>query len=101
MKCEGYLAPIVDFCPEYKNDHKMALFIHGLSWSIMINLPIMIKLDFQVGLFTCISIVLNLIIHSYVDNLKANKKTINLVQDQSIHFIQVLATFLIFVLINR
>jgi len=79
---------------QYRNDYKMALFIHSLSWSIMIHLPIIL-------LYICnswvlsFSILINMIIHYIVDDLKANKYKINLVIDQTIHFIQIILTFII------
>lgn len=88
----------------YKNDYKMALLIHSLSWSIMISLPfIVISLyDFiTTGYFMrftdCIlvfMIALNTFIHYRTDDVKANLKRINLVKDQCIHIVQILVTFL-------
>ena len=76
---------------QYKNDYKMALFIHALSWSIMIHLPLFLiwipwwALGLTVGI--------NAVIHYITDDHKANKKTINLIQDQLIHLGQILITF--------
>lgn len=72
----------------YKNDYKMALFIHSISWSIMIMLPFLlmpIVNNSTIGLM----FLINTSIHYLVDNLKANKGVMNLVEDQSIHLIQV------------
>ena len=82
---------------QYKNDYKMALFIHCLSWSIMVHLPIMFLLPY--GWILSLSILINTCIHYIVDDLKANKYKINLITDQSIHFIQIILTFIIFILI--
>jgi hypothetical protein len=80
--------------PMYKNDYIMALFIHALSWSIMIHLPLFIFcIPWWVLILTISS---NLVVHMIVDDLKANLKTINLVQDQSIHLIQIILTFVIY-----
>ena len=83
---------------QYKNDYKMALFIHSLSWSIMIHLPIIFLL-FLYGWLLTLSILINMTIHYIVDDLKANKYKINLITDQSIHFIQIIVTFIIFIII--
>ena len=80
----------------YKNDYKMALIIHALSWSIMIHLPLFI-FDIK-WYFLAISVVCNCLIHFITDDQKANKKTINLIQDQLIHLGQIGITFLIFTL---
>lgn len=79
----------------YKNDYLMGLFMHSFSWTFMIMLPIAIFLNFQIGLGFLILFSLNLIIHAYVDNLKANLFKINLITDQSIHLMQIIITFLI------
>ena len=83
---------------QYKNDYKMALFIHSLSWSIMIHLPIIFLL-FPYGWLLTLSILINMTIHYIVDDLKANKYKINLITDQLIHFIQIIVTFIIFIMI--
>lgn len=78
----------------YKYDYIVALFIHGLSWSIMVHLPLFI-FDISEVLFI-ISVFVNAIVHSYIDDIKANKKKINLVTDQFLHFLQILIIYLIF-----
>lgn len=78
----------------YKNDYKMALVIHALSWSIMIHLPLFVFDIEWYWLF--ISVTGNWCIHFIVDDHKANLKTINLIQDQLIHLTQVCITFLVF-----
>lgn len=84
----------------YSKDYIMALFCHSLSWSIMVFLPIIIySLYNQIDLnWFYLVLPINLIIHAVIDDLKANKFKINLIIDQSIHFIQIFITWLIFVL---
>ena len=85
----------------YKYDYIMALFCHALSWSITITLPIIIYSvlsGIYLGLFY-ISIPVNLIVHAVVDDLKANKHKINLIVDQSVHFLQIIITWIIFIAI--
>ena len=76
----------------YKNDYKIALILHAFSWSFMIMLPFVIfgKLTLMMLPF----IIVNTITHAFVDNEKANKKSISLVQDQLIHFVQIIITWL-------
>ena len=85
----------------YKFDYIMALFCHSLSWSIMIFLPILIySLINNVNLnWFYLAIPINLVIHAIVDDLKANKFKINLIVDQSIHFIQIIITWITFLFI--
>lgn len=84
----------------YSKDYIMALFCHSLSWSIMVFLPILIySLYNQIDLnWFYLVLPINLIIHAIIDDLKANKFKINLIIDQSIHFIQIFITYTIFVL---
>lgn len=84
----------------YSKDYIMALFCHSLSWSIMIFLPILIySLYNQIDLnWFYLVLPINLIIHAIIDDLKANKFKINLIIDQSIHFIQIFITWIMFVL---
>lgn len=86
---------------KYKDDYKMALVIHSLSWSIMISLPLIFILN-NIFLFILLFFIcLNTIVHYLTDNLKANKFKINLVFDQLIHFGQIVLMYLIlFVILN-
>lgn len=85
-----------NYCKKYENDFTAALMCHAFSWSFMINLPwaILTKGDSVIVLF---SIIVNFVIHSIVDNLKANKKIINLQTDQLIHISQVFITWVIMI----
>lgn len=79
---------------KYIHDYIAALVIHGLSWSIMIHLPLMymqLKYNYINGsLFIFISVIFNGLCHARVDHAKANEKTINLVTDQLCHLFQIL-----------
>lgn len=77
----------------YKYDYLWALLMHSFSWTFMIMLPIMIKFDIS-NLFYVIFTV-NILIHGFTDNLKANQGKINLIQDQIIHLVQIVVTFIL------
>ena len=79
----------------YKHDYLMALIEHSFSWSFMIMLPIVLTQNFQTDTMFLILFILNVFVHAWVDNEKANKFTINLVTDQLIHLAQIVATWLI------
>lgn len=81
---------------KYGKDYVMALFEHSLEWSIAIILPIIFILDVPGWILLC-SVVINTIIHYIVDNAKANQLRLNLIQDQLIHFIQIIISWLIMV----
>jgi len=77
----------------YKHDYLAALFMHSFSWTFMIMLVPTIYVLLVGGIWSPITFITNLVIHMIVDDLKANRKKINLVQDQSIHMVQILATW--------
>ena len=83
----------------YRNDYKAALFIHGLSWSIMVHLPLMCMqfiYDYELGIpYICISVLLHAVIHAYIDDIKANSHNMNLIEDQLLHFTQLVSIILL------
>lgn len=81
----------------YRYDYIMALVMHSLSWSFMIMLPIAIANSFNIGIEFIIVFVINSILHGVVDDLKANKKKINLIIDQSLHLLQITTTAIMFI----
>ena len=80
----------------YKYDYIPALIEHSFSWTFMIMLPIAVMLHFNIG-WWAIAYIINMMVHAFVDNLKANKFKINLVTDQTIHIVQIVITWLIFI----
>lgn len=78
----------------YRYDHIVALLAHAFSWTFIIHLPAWkYSLYYNTGI-SCVWVyavvfVAMLLIHAFVDDLKANKHKINLIQDQSIHMIQI------------
>ncbi len=81
---------------KYKNDYLAALFIHSFSWSFIISLPILYKINFEMNTFFKFIFIANIITHAYIDDLKANKFKINLVEDQSVHILQICVLFLLY-----
>ena len=84
-KQEGY-------SDKYKDDYKVALAIHSISWSIMIHIPLVIMFPSLGQLALLISFIVNAVIHYFIDDLKANKLKINLFEDQMVHFCQICTT---------
>ena len=78
--------------PMYRHDYISALWMHSFSWSFTIMLPIAILWKFNVTPLFYVMLLVNLIIHMVIDDLKANKKFINLWQDQFIHMLQIMLT---------
>ena len=84
----------------YRHDYIMALIMHSLSWAFMIMLPIAIDRQFAVTRIYEVALIVNATVHGIVDNLKANKLKINLIQDQSIHIMHILFTFAVYLFIR-
>lgn len=80
----------------YKYDYIWALLTHSFSWSFMIMLPIAIVSHFNIGILFVMVLIANIIIHCIIDDLKANKHKINLIEDQIIHIVQIIVTFMCF-----
>ena len=81
---------------KYDTDYITALIMHGLSWSIMIHIPLMFLGGINDDLFLLLSVLLNAVILAIIDDLKANKLKINLDVDQCLHGLQILITWIIF-----
>lgn len=88
----------------YRYDYIVALIEHSFSWAFMTMLPITVCMIFYRDLLDvvswpilCLFLLLNIVFHSTVDHMKANCRSINLVQDQLIHILQIITTWLIFV----
>lgn len=80
----------------YKYDYIWALIMHSFSWAFMIMLPIAFVKSFEIGIVFLLVFVSNLTLHAVVDDLKANKREINLWIDQIIHLCQIALTAIIF-----
>ena len=83
----------------YRYDFIPALITHALSWSFMIILPIFLAKGWNPAWWVYLVLICNATIHAVVDHLKANRRKINLIIDQSIHLLQIVVTWLLFVLI--
>lgn len=89
---------------KYRNDYKVALCMHSFEWSFMIMLPAFVQMIFSDITFAMVAIYVVLIIdntsfHMVVDDMKANEKKINLIEDQLLHLIQVVVTWLLWLVI--
>ena len=83
----------------YRNDYKMALIEHAFSWSFTTTLPFLVIAFIQnnelLAVLLIVSYIINTTIHAFVDDLKANKFKINLVEDQLVHLTQIICTWII------
>lgn len=82
------------FDPMYSLDYIPALVSHSLMWAIIMMLPLFM-LETINPIFFAIALFSNIVIHCIVDDLKANKKVINLIVDQGCHLLQIITTFVL------
>lgn len=75
----------------YEHDFIVALIVHAFSWSFMISVPVFFVNKNYI--FICFMIIVNMFLHALIDDLKSNKRKINLIQDQVTHFFQILVTW--------
>lgn len=76
---------------KYGRDWAMAMFEHSLYWTLVTFAPIIFF--YHVNDWVILGVVVvNTIFHCVVDDLKANKFAINLVDDQMLHFAQIIFT---------
>lgn len=91
LKQKSFWEPYVKDNEIYKFDYKVALVIHALSWAIMIHLPLMV---IGVGEYSILlSVILNTIMHAWIDDEKANKLNITLFEDQIMHLGQIVGSW--------
>ena len=87
----------------YKNDYIVALICHSFSWSFLVMLPwlvyAMINGNNIYYWHLFILYILNTLIHARVDDLKANKHYINLIEDQLLHLGQIIISYLWMILL--
>lgn len=81
----------------YEKDYLVALFMHSFSWAFMVMFMPVVLFHYSVTASALLFVffAVNVAVHMIVDDLKANKKKINLITDQSIHMAQILITWLV------
>lgn len=85
----------------YSKDWITSLIIHSFSWTTLVMLlPIIYSWHYNTASNVTLAIlfVLNVIAHSLIDNIKANKLKISLTQDQLMHIVQIIITWLIVIM---
>lgn len=79
----------------YDRDYIAVLILHGMEWSVLVSLPLLLVTGLDMPPAVVLAIVANGLIHAYVDDLKANRLRIDLITDQTVHIIQMLAVLLL------
>ena len=83
-------------CKDYKTnkyqlDYIICLLIHSFSWTFMVMIPYLFVCPFDVK-FRIVFWV-NVFVHAIIDDLKANKFKLTLMQDQILHLVQLLVIY--------
>lgn len=73
----------------YKYDYIVGLIVHSFSWAFMIMLPIAFTMSFNITPFFVYILLTNMTVHGIIDDMKANKRLINLWIDQIAHLCQI------------
>lgn len=79
----------------YKYDYLVCLFLHSFTWSFTIMLPLIFYHHFQFTPMYLYIGIFNLCMHAFIDDQKANRFHLNLIQDQILHLLQILVTWYI------
>jgi hypothetical protein len=108
MKCKDWWEEAVKPYEEktnveqYNKDWIVALCWHAFGWSFCITLPFLVWFFlFNPELFGWYFILLgfNSVLHGIIDHLKCNLYKINLNIDQLLHIIQIIVTWVVFLVV--
>ena len=78
----------------YKHDYIVCLLLHAFKWSCLTAVPVLLIAGLPSAWLLGLLIICNTAVHAVVDDLKANKLAISLVQDQLMHLLQIIVTVL-------
>ena len=96
MKQKAYWC---EYHGKYTNDWVPVMLLHGVEWATIVSIPCMLVSWFDVSVWFIVVVVVMGLVHAYVDHLKANKFSINLIQDQAIHMVQLVAILLAYMVL--
>lgn len=65
----------------YRHDYIVCLVLHAFKWSCMTLLAGVLVLGLPSTWLLALLVVLNTVVHAFIDDLKANRLKLNLVQD--------------------
>lgn len=97
-QAQNHKISLADVLGRYKNDYKMALAAHAFEWSFVVLLPLFVLCFTDLAYWPRVIIYLCLIasntwFHAMVDDSKANKQQLNLVEDQILHLVQIVVSW--------
>lgn len=95
LKQKQYWINHKDYKDLYKYDYIVGLFIHSFCWTFCIMFPLLYVNNFTMSTTFIIVFIVNILIHMYIDDLKANKFKINFITDQLAHIVQMIISIMI------
>lgn len=84
--------PYVKENSNYKYDYIVVLLVHSFIWAFVTFSPILFV--YKLAPEFIITIIINTIVHGFIDHLKCNRNKINLITDQFMHLVQISVTLL-------
>ena len=82
------------FPKKYEYDYIVVLFVHSFSWAFITFIPMLHYVFYTKTLGIeawCIWIIIQTLLHMFIDHQKCNRFKINLIIDQLLHFLQILS----------
>lgn len=76
---------------KYRNDYEAALWCHGMYWSLVVCLPLLMA----GGIAYAVNALIHGFSHALIDHAKANRFSLNLIQDQLLHGMQILCIWMV------
>lgn len=90
---------------KYEHDYLIALYEHAFSWVVAVHIPVVVYWVMRGYAINWVYFILMFMsmwfVHACVDNEKANRHTINLVQDQAIHVLQIVVAWVCYAFLYR
>lgn len=86
-----------EYLGKYTYDWVPSLLAHAFEWTFMVMIPIFLTREFTY--LTALMLLANVSFHFAIDNAKCNLMQINLVTDQILHLVQILITWVFFILL--
>jgi hypothetical protein len=80
----------------YAHDWIPVILLHGMEWATVVALPCILASWFDVSAWFVLTVVVMGVVHAYVDHLKANRLSINLIQDQAVHIVQIAVMLVVY-----
>ena len=76
----------------YKHDYIVCLMLHAFKWTCLTMVPMLIAFGLPSAWTLALLVIFSTATHAFIDDLKANKLKISLLQDQAMHVLQLIVS---------